>query len=515
MAKSTTLKQLRQARDGERLEQESASAGNAVMPSVGLYARISDAWESELGEITTAGVDRQRQDGERLAQVRGWTIARAYVDNDRSAFKDTVIREQFEALAQDLADGTVDGIVCYDLDRFARRPDDLERVIKVYDKGRAAGRTMYFASVQGDIDLQSDSGITMARVMVAFANKASRDTARRVARKHRANRDEGRVVSGRRAFGWDIADGGQRVINDAEAGAIRWAIAGLTAGNLSWRDVVREWNGRGLLTVTGRAWQPVTVKQALRSPRLAGYVTHESSFAVHSETGLPIKATNLEPILTDDEFEAFLVAIETPEGGAGSGTASGRRKYLLAGLARCTECGGRMVGNANAASRGGFVYRCDTVTCAKANTAGGAALDELVTAEVLSKIIAESKRMRFVETSPHAVARYTLSEERRDLNDRYRDGEVPADVALPRLAELDVQLEKVRHADELHRLTQRQLHGEVITRTGWSKFSTDEQRVHVARHVEAVYVRPMMRRTGNRFDADRVNIVPKPKVAAR
>ncbi len=37
------------------------------------------------------------------------------------------------------------------------------------------GRPLVFATVQGDIDLSTPAGRTMARVMVAFANKASMD----------------------------------------------------------------------------------------------------------------------------------------------------------------------------------------------------------------------------------------------------------------------------------------------------------------------------------------------------
>ena len=78
----------------------------------------------------------------------------------------------------------IDGVVVYDLDRFARQPVDLERAIRIFD-GRVGLR---FATVQSDIDLSSPDGRTMARVMVAFANKASNkasmDTSRRVRRKH-------------------------------------------------------------------------------------------------------------------------------------------------------------------------------------------------------------------------------------------------------------------------------------------------------------------------------------------
>lgn len=160
---------------------------------IGLYVRISDDVEG-LGQ----GVARQEQDGRALARGRGWTVARVYSDNDISDYKANVIRPEFEALMSDLANDIVDGVVAYDLDRFARKPVDLERAIEIYDRRDG----LVFATVQGDIDLSTPDGRTMARVMVAFANKSSMDTSRRVKRKHLELAQKGVPVGGNRPFGY-------------------------------------------------------------------------------------------------------------------------------------------------------------------------------------------------------------------------------------------------------------------------------------------------------------------------
>lgn len=345
----------------------------------------------------------------------------------------------------------------------------------------------------------------MARVMVAFANKSSRDTARRVTAKHRATRDTGRQVSGARPFGWDLVEASdgqpgrtQRVVNDAEAEAIRWAASGLTAGVLTWRDVMREWNARGLHTPTGGEWQPQTVKQVMRSPRLAGWLVHKGSIATHSQTGALIRST-AEPILDDESFEALLSATESDSGSFTE--ASGRRRYLLSGLARCQVCGGRMVGNAQ--PKGRFVYKCGTAECAQV-TCSGTGLDEHIAALVLPRIIKESKRIKFAEIAPHTDELAMLESERGELLGGYTSGALPSDVALPRVATIDARLEVIRQARSLHALAQRQLHGETITATSWKALSDDEKRVHIARHVEAVYVAPRIRNTGRYFDTERV-----------
>jgi DNA invertase Pin-like site-specific DNA recombinase len=75
-------------------------------------------------------------------------------------------------MLKDLETGVIQGIVVYDLDRLARQPKDLERIIDIYDR-----KPLIFATVQGSIDLSTPDGRTMARVLVAMANKSSMDTA--------------------------------------------------------------------------------------------------------------------------------------------------------------------------------------------------------------------------------------------------------------------------------------------------------------------------------------------------
>lgn len=142
---------------------------------VGIYTRISRDDEGEA-----LGVARQRTDCERLADLRTWQPVKVYEDNDVSAFKRNVVREEFELMLKDLKAGLIDGVVSYDLDRLARQPQDLERLIEIYDDRPR----LEFATVTNDVNLGTADGRTMARIMVAFANKSSHDTSRRLKRKH-------------------------------------------------------------------------------------------------------------------------------------------------------------------------------------------------------------------------------------------------------------------------------------------------------------------------------------------
>ena len=75
---------------------------------------------------------RQEQDCRCLAERRWWTVAGVCEDNDVSAYKTRVKRPEFEHLIEDLEGGFLDGLVVYDLDRFAWRRSTASSVIEPY-----------------------------------------------------------------------------------------------------------------------------------------------------------------------------------------------------------------------------------------------------------------------------------------------------------------------------------------------------------------------------------------------
>ncbi|MET8767674.1 recombinase family protein [Streptomyces sp. NPDC004658] len=69
-------------------------------------------------------------------------------------------RDDLELMLKDLRAGLIDGIVAYDLDRLARQPRDLERLIEIYDERPR----LEFATVTNDINIGTPDGRTMARI---------------------------------------------------------------------------------------------------------------------------------------------------------------------------------------------------------------------------------------------------------------------------------------------------------------------------------------------------------------
>lgn len=240
-----------------------------------IYVRISDDKEG-----AGAGVGRQIADSEALAARLGWGVLGVYDENDTSAFKRRrirrpngttelrVVRPKFQQVIELLDSGAADGLIAYDLDRTARDPRDLEDLIDAVEQRvpRVPVR-----SVTGSLRLDNDADVTMARVMVAVANKSSRDTQRRVARKHDDLAREGRYAGGgARRYGYEV-DG--MTLVPEEVTIIREMVHRTLAGE-STRSICRDLNERGVKPVKAAAWSGNTLLGILRSERIAGLRVH-------------------------------------------------------------------------------------------------------------------------------------------------------------------------------------------------------------------------------------------------
>lgn len=528
------------ARHAERLKRgpgavlqdaEEARSGPAVV-EVGAYERISDDQEDVETGDRGAGVERQREAIELLCasvshERQTWQIKGHHVDNDISAFKD-VVRPEFERLLADLEDGVIDGIVVYDLDRLARRPRDLERVIDVYDAASKAGRRLVFRTVHDAIDLSSPDGITLARVMVAFANKASRDTSRRVAAKHRATALTGRPVSGTRPFGWDwvraevrLADGrvlpkvtepgrkGNQAVNEFEANVIRRAAEDLLAG-VALNTIVKDLNKRQVKTSRGNAWSAATLKQMLLAPRLAGYRVHQGEILVDPKTTEFVRG-QWDPIL-DEGVWTSLEELLLAEGRTGAERRSeAHREYFLSGLLRCSECQGPLHGNARSEKH--FYYACKARGggpkgeggCGKIS-ASGVAVDD-----VISQLLKARMRAATVEVATESAVwprEGELQARRAELRAKFTDySELSGDAARMALAAVQAAQEDVdellqERSDWLKNRLRAERQVEVGPDT-WDGLPVRDRRQYARAELQAIYVLPSTRR-GNRFDPSRL-----------
>ncbi|WP_344629687.1 recombinase family protein [Streptomyces glaucosporus] len=296
--------------------------------------RISDDDEGDQ-----KGVRRQEADGRALADRLGWTIAEVITENDTSAFKRRkvklpdgttalrTVRPGFRAALDKLASGARDGLLAYDLDRTARDPRDLEDLIDVVE---ARTPRIPVESVTGSLRLANDADVTMARVMVAVANKASRDTSRRVARKHQELAAEGKPGGGGfRGYGY-TRDGLEIV--PAEAAVVAQVADWIVDEDRSLNWIAAELNRRGVPTVTGVPWNSRAVRSIVTKPRVASLRTHQ---------GEVVGPAVWPPILAHERWEAVCTRLAQR-----ARHADRSLKRWLTGVLRCgrPECGRPLLG---------------------------------------------------------------------------------------------------------------------------------------------------------------------------
>lgn len=269
-----------------------------------------------------AAVSRQREDGRRLAELRGWEIVAEHEDNDRSA-AGRKQRPGFEATLDALATGQAQAVIAWNLDRLTRNRRDTVRLIETC---QAAGATI--AVVRGsDLDMSTPSGRMTADLLAAVARNEIETKSDRQRRANLQRAQDGKPPQGgRRLFGYN-ADGG--TINETEAQHVREAYSTLLAGG-SLSSVARSWNTAGISTTAGGKWNGSNVRRLLGNPRNA---------ALRAHNGKVIGPGAWSPIVDEPTYRAAMAIFNDP---ARSTTKDRSIKWLLTQIAVCGRCGGKM-----------------------------------------------------------------------------------------------------------------------------------------------------------------------------
>lgn len=286
-----------------------------------IYARISSDREGD-----ELGVRRQIADCEQLAERKRWTVTDRYVDNDMSAYRGAA-RPEYRRLLEDMAAGLIDAVLVWHLDRLHRQPKELEEFFEAVD---ASGVTR-LASVTGDVDLATDDGRFMARILGAVSRKESDDKSRRIRRKAEEIALEGRVGGGGdRPFGFE-AD--RVTVRESEALIVRECASRFLAGD-SIRGICADLDERGIRTVNDKKWQAQTMRRMLMSARISGQREHR---------GVIVAKAEWPAIITPAETARIRAIFADPS----RRTNKTARRYLLGRLLRCGLCGARLVARPN------------------------------------------------------------------------------------------------------------------------------------------------------------------------
>ncbi|GAA4690807.1 recombinase family protein [Phytohabitans rumicis] len=326
-----------------------------------LLARLSDKREDV--DLTDEGIPASLEDQiQRMrdrAALLGWVVYKVIKNPRLSAYKRRKVtlpdgRREYRVFRPDLREALADlwagratALLCLDLDRAFRDPKDLQDLIDVVEH---APHPIVVESCTDSLHMERGKDNFDAEIRVLVANKASRDTARRVSMWRERQARNGKFGGGRRPFGFclgapDVPDDAmpEDVVcpwhggRDCKSGTstIDYEIAviadcsGRLLQGVSLRALAAELREKGEVpTVTGAAWSAETLREILLRPRNAGFMVHKGKI-------LDGVTAPWEPIVTPEAFYAVRDLLTDPSRRTGPGAAP---RWHGTNIYRCGIC---------------------------------------------------------------------------------------------------------------------------------------------------------------------------------
>jgi len=333
---------------------------NTVRPRAILLARLSDSREDV--DLTDEGIpfgldDQIRRMLERCDQL-GWDPWKVIKNPRLSAYKRRkitladgrrecrVYRPDLREALADLAAGRAKALLCLDLDRAFRDPKDLQDLIDVVEH---SPHHLVVESVTGSLHMEKGQDNFDAEIRVLVANKASRDTARRVAVARERQALHGQYGGGRRPYGFcvgppEVAEGSRPDDVSCPWHGGRDCKSGITTipaeiavvadcsnrllQGVSLRALAAELRENNVPTVTGAPWSAETLRDVLLRPRNAGLIVYRGE--IKEGVTAPWK-----PIIQPEVFHAVRRLLTEPSRRTGPGAVP---RWLGTGIYRCGKC---------------------------------------------------------------------------------------------------------------------------------------------------------------------------------
>jgi DNA invertase Pin-like site-specific DNA recombinase len=312
-------------------------------------------------------IPAQLEDCRRMAAEKGWTVVGEYQDEGFSAYSRSrgpgLAAARKHAARAAAESGTTAMLVAQHPDRFSRgagdKPGAPEALIEIWHAERR--RDVHLRSVQDDFDLSTSGTVAnMGERNYSDSKRKATATADGKRRTAEEGKWQGPVPDGyrieRTPEGTDIA---RRVELDPERQEVYRLIWDLAIDNATVNTIVRELAARGYLTAPSprrgkpRPWTTDRVQKVLRNPFYAG---------LHVHKGAVVSSSNWPAYVEPDNFERL--RRERSERRRPSSPTGRPSLGLLAGLARCDNCGAAAVHHTGSPRKDGTrrrSYICETV----------------------------------------------------------------------------------------------------------------------------------------------------------
>jgi len=469
-------------------------------------------------------VEDQQRLNERTAKRLGLRIVARFKDNDKSAAKADLVRDDFERMLKVLKDGvlpdgtSVRGCLVDVEDRLVRKTGDYERIVDAitYEDGRV------FADRYGFKDLYDVNVEVMGLMGAVLSRTEVKKMRRRVRRWHRSRAEQGVAPAGHRPFGWKED---RRTLDPVESVLMERAVREFLAGR-SVKSIVRGWQREGVKTARGKEWTDGSFRMALKSPRLCGWRMINGEL-VTDEDGQPIVG-EWEPIVEPEQWQAVQAIFRARARKSAETTSQApalvhqderEHSYLLTGFLRCgrilddgTMCGTKMRAQNMKRRDEGYVYRCRVKAEGGCNgtARNGPKVDMFISELVLAKLERET-RAASRDVGPWARKRELEEKEGqlRELRKRFAGRKISNTLFFEEVERLEPEIAELRKDRERHALAVQQASTDIsdIRRRWYSEDDEDrldisQKRSYIRAALHAVIVHPAGRGFGKTFNPD-------------
>lgn len=304
--------------------------------NVVIYARFSSHSQNEQS------IEGQLQVCTEFAARNGYTIVGEYIDRALSGTSDN--RPQFQQMIADSSKRLFEGVLVYQLDRFARnRYDSATYKRKLKQNG------VRVLSARENIT-DDASGILIESVLEGMAEYYSAELAQKIKRGMDINAKKCLCTGGGVALGFRVDENKRFQIDEATAPVVR-KIFDMYAGGCTVAEIVTYMNERGIRTSRGALFNKNSLHTMLRNKRYIGIYTYKGT---ETPGGMP-------RIIDDDLF--YQVQEIMDKNKKAPARARAKEEYLLTTKLFCGHCRDMMTGYSGTSKSGKkhCYYICNNV----------------------------------------------------------------------------------------------------------------------------------------------------------
>src|SRR5215204_98627 len=320
---------------------------NSDVGKVALYLRVSSDEQRERESIKT-----QREFFEQYCKLYELEVTETYADDGVSGTMPVQERPEGRWLLEDARVRKFDTVLVYRIDRLGR---SLLVIVDAHDRLQVAGSSL--RSATEPIDTSNPSGRLIFQMLASFA-EYERETIGERARAglHRAYRNG--TYTGL-PYGYCLDEGARLNVVAEEAAIVREITANIAEGSTLHREAKRlndlgvaspGWRYGTSERKPGKSWSATTISNIIHQPAYSGiHVVKINGGEDYIERKVPA--------IMDSDLQERAKAMLTEHNHRPDRKRD--RKYLLAGLVKCTACGHAFTGDSTRARGKKYhYYRC-------------------------------------------------------------------------------------------------------------------------------------------------------------